>query len=87
MKKELKIILKEELEVLSRQAYESAKNKGFYPKDVNTAFLLMFIIVEMSEVLQADRKGRHTAPSKTTRARLKWAGICLPHTRTRWKVR
>ena len=59
MEKELKIILKDELEVLSKQAYESAKNKGFYPKDVNTAFLLMFIIVEMSEVLQADRKGRH----------------------------
>ena len=59
MEKKLKIILKEELEVLSKQAYESAKNKGFYPKDVNTAFLLMFIIVEMSEVLQADRKGRH----------------------------
>lgn len=59
MKKELGIILKEELEVLSKQAYESAKNKGFYPKDVNTAFLLMFIIVKMSEVLQADRKGRH----------------------------
>ena len=59
MEKELKIILKEELEVLSKQAYESAKNKGFYPNDVNTAFCLMFIIVEMSEVLQADRKGRH----------------------------
>lgn len=59
MEKELKIILKEELEVLSKQAYESAKNKGFYPKDVNIAFFLMFIIVEMSEVLQADRKGRH----------------------------
>ena len=59
MEKESKIILKEELEVLSKQAYQSAKNKGFYPKDVNTAFLLMFIIVEMSEVLQADRKGRH----------------------------
>lgn len=59
MKKESRIILKEELEVLSKQAYESAKKKGFYPKDVNTAFLLMFIIVEMSEVLQADRKGRH----------------------------
>ena len=59
MEKELKIILKEELEVLSKQAYESAKNKGFYQKDVNTAFLLMFIIVEMSEVLQADRKNKN----------------------------
>lgn len=59
MEKEFKIINQEELEVLSKQAYESAKAKGFYPKDVDTAFCLMFIIVEMSEVLQADRKGRH----------------------------
>lgn len=59
MEKEFKIINQEELEVLSKQAYESAKAKGFYHKDVDTAFCLMFIIVEMSEVLQADRKGRH----------------------------
>ena len=59
MEKELRIISKEELEVLAKQAYESAKNKGFYPESVNIAFCLMFIIVEMSEVLQADRKGRH----------------------------
>lgn len=59
MEKEFKIINQEELEVLSKQAYESAKNKGFYPKDIDTAFHLMFIIVEMSEVLQADRKGRY----------------------------
>ena len=59
MEKELGIILKEEMEVLSKQAYESAKNKGFYTKEVNTAFYLMFIIVEMSEVLQADRQNKH----------------------------
>ena len=46
------------MEVLSKQAYESAKNKGFYPC-TGTTFQLMFIIVEMSEVLQADRKDRH----------------------------
>lgn len=57
MEEKLKIITKEDLEVLSKQAYESAKDKGFYPKDVT--FCLMFIIVEMSEVLQADRKDRH----------------------------
>lgn len=45
------------MEVLSKQAYESAKDKGFYPNDVT--FCLMFIIVEMSEALQADRKDRH----------------------------
>lgn len=57
MEEKLEIITKEDLEVLSKQAYESAKDKGFYPKDVT--FCLMFIIVEMGEVLQADRKDRH----------------------------
>ena len=57
MEEKLEIITKEDLEVLSKQAYESAKDKGFYPNDVT--FYLMFIIVEMGEVLQADRKDRH----------------------------
>ena len=58
MEEKLEIITKKDLEVLSKQAYESAKNKGFYPCS-GTTFQLMFIIVEMSEVLQADRKDRH----------------------------
>lgn len=58
MEEKLEIITKEDLEVLSKQAYESAKNKGFYP-GTGTTFHLMFIIVEMGEVLQADRKDRH----------------------------
>ena len=58
MEEKLGIITKKDLEVLSKQAYESAKNKGFYP-GTGTTFNLMFIIVEMSEVLQADRKDRH----------------------------
>lgn len=58
MEEKLEIITKEDLEVLSKQAYESANNKGFYP-GTGTTFHLMFIIVEMSEVLQADRKDRH----------------------------
>ena len=58
MEEKLGIITKKDLEVLSKQAYESAKNKGFYP-GTGTTFQLMFIIVEMSEVLQADRKDRH----------------------------
>lgn len=57
MEEKLGIIKKEDLEVLSKQAYESAKYKGFYPNDVT--FCLMFIIVEMGEVLQADRKDKH----------------------------
>ena len=58
MEEKLEIITKKDLEVLSKQAYESANNKGFYP-GTGTTFHLMFIIVEMSEVLQADRKDRH----------------------------
>ena len=58
MEEKLEIITKEDLLVLSKQAFDSANNKGFYPCH-GTTFQLMFIIVEMSEVLQADRKDRH----------------------------
>lgn len=60
MEEKLGIITKEDLEVLSKQAYEAAKSKGFYSDTgIDTTFYLMFIIVEMSEALQADRKDRH----------------------------
>lgn len=60
MEEKLGIITKEDLEVLSKQSYESAKSKGFYSDTgIYTTFYLMFIIVEMSEALQADRKDRH----------------------------
>lgn len=60
MEEKLGIITKEDLEVLSKQAFESAKSKGFYSDTgIDTTFCLMFIIVEMSEALQADRKDRH----------------------------
>jgi NTP pyrophosphatase (non-canonical NTP hydrolase) len=60
MEEKLGIITKKDLEVLSKQAFESAKSKGFYSDTgIDTTFCLMFIIVEMSEALQADRKNRH----------------------------
>lgn len=60
MEEKLGIITKEDLEVLSKQAYESAKSKGFYSEaSIDITFYLMFIIIEMSEALQADRKDRH----------------------------
>jgi hypothetical protein len=60
MEEKLGIITKEDLEVLSKQAFESAKSKGFYSDTgIDITFYLMFIIVEMSEALQADRKDRH----------------------------
>lgn len=58
MEEKLEIITKKDLDVLSKQAFESANNKDFYP-GTGTTFHLMFIIVEMSEVLQADRRDRH----------------------------
>lgn len=36
MEEKLGIITKEDLEVLSKQAFESANNKGFYPGTGNT---------------------------------------------------
>lgn len=60
MEEKLGIITKEDLEVLSKQAFEPAKSKGFYSDTgIDITFYLMFIIVEMSEALQADRKDRH----------------------------
>lgn len=60
MEEKLGIITKEDLEGLSKQAFESAKSKGFYSETgIDSTFYLMFIIVEMSEALQADRKNRH----------------------------
>lgn len=60
MEEKLGIITKEDLEVLSKQAFKSAKSKGFYSDTgIDSTFYLMFIIVEMSEALQADRKNRH----------------------------
>ena len=60
MEEKLGIITKEDLKVLSKQAFESAKSKGFYSDTgIDTTLYLMFIIVEMSEALQADRKNRH----------------------------
>lgn len=60
MEEKLGIITKEDLEVLSKQTFESAKSKGFYSDTgIDTTLYLMFIIVEMSEALQADRKNRH----------------------------
>lgn len=60
MKEEkFKIILNDELKTMAKQAYESAKDKGFYQNGYDATFYLMFIIVEMCEVLQADKKDRH----------------------------
>lgn len=49
----------EVLETNITQAYEIAKQQGFYPDNTNISHELMMIIMEMGEVVQADRKNRH----------------------------
>lgn len=40
-------------------AHGTAKEKGFWDKERNTGELLMLIVSELSEALEADRKSRH----------------------------
>ncbi|MFT4415303.1 MazG nucleotide pyrophosphohydrolase domain-containing protein [Fredinandcohnia humi] len=42
---------------LCKQAYETAKSKGWHDKPVETGTLLALIHSEVSEALEADRKG------------------------------
>ena len=45
------------LNELAAQAYEASCNKGFYDKPVETGTRLMLIVSEVSEALEADRRG------------------------------
>lgn len=44
---------------LSKQIHENAKNKGFYEGEKNIGEMLCLIHSEISEALEADRKGKH----------------------------
>ncbi len=44
---------------LSKQIHENAKNKGFYEGEKNIGELLCLIHSEVSEALEAHRKGKH----------------------------
>jgi NTP pyrophosphatase (non-canonical NTP hydrolase) len=44
---------------LSKQIHENAKSKGFYDKEKNIGEMLALIHSEVSEALEADRKGRY----------------------------
>ena len=46
------------LNELAQQIHEAAEEKGFWDKERNTGELLMLIVSELSEALEADRKGR-----------------------------
>lgn len=45
---------------LSKEIHENAKNKGFYEGEKNIGEMLCLIHSEVSEALEADRKGRYT---------------------------
>lgn len=45
------------LNQLAKEAHENAKNKGFYDKPLETGTLLMLIVSELGEAMEADRKG------------------------------
>ena len=47
------------LNELARQFHERAKAKGFWDEERETGTLLMLIVSELSEALEADRKNKH----------------------------
>lgn len=47
------------LNELSAQIHQEAKDKGFYDEPRETGTILMLIVSELSEALEADRKNRH----------------------------
>lgn len=48
------------LNELSKQAHEQAVKNGFWEKDYSGEHCLMMVISEISEAIEADRKGRHS---------------------------
>lgn len=48
-----------DLRETARQIHENAKAKGFWDKEPNTGEKLMLIVSEVSEAMEADRKGNH----------------------------
>jgi len=47
------------LNELAKQVHEEVKEKGFWDKPRDTGTLLMLIVSELSEALEADRKSRY----------------------------
>lgn len=45
-------------------AYNTAKDQGFYPSNIPIAHCLMMIVTEMGEAVQADRKGKYGSIKK-----------------------
>lgn len=49
-----------DLNKLAKEVYEANKAKGFHDKEVSNETLLMLVITELSEAVEADRKEKRT---------------------------
>lgn len=49
------------LNELAKQFHERSKSKGFWDEPRETGTLLMLMVSELSEALEADRKNRHAS--------------------------
>lgn len=47
---------------LSKQIHENAKSKGFWDKERNIGEMLMLVVSEVSEAMEADRENRYYDP-------------------------
>ena len=47
-----------DLNTLSKEVFETNKAKGFHDVEVSNETLLMLVITELSEAVEADRKGK-----------------------------
>lgn len=54
------------LNQMAKDLHQKAKNKGFWDESREIGTLLMLIVSELSEALEADRKGRHTDEESNT---------------------
>jgi len=54
-----------DINALIEKAHSTAKEKGFWDKERNTGELLMLIVSELAEALEADRKQRHCTLNST----------------------
>lgn len=49
-----------DIQAISKQIHENAKAKGFWDKERNLGEMLMLIVSEVSEAMEADRKAHYS---------------------------
>lgn len=52
-----------DINFISRQIHENARSKGFWDKERNTGEMLMLIVSEISEAMEADRENKYYDPN------------------------